>query len=74
MAQHGGGAAGLIAIESKCTEYLTPQFPKFSVRYEPGSPTNAQTSRYGACVKNVVWDKHAHSGSDAWDAAALIDI
>lgn len=30
------GPAGLVAIESRCIEYLTPKKTKFSVRYETG--------------------------------------
>ena len=30
------GPDGLVAIESKCIEYLTPKRPKFSARYETG--------------------------------------
>jgi hypothetical protein len=30
----GQGPSGLVAIESKCTEYLTPKPARFSERYE----------------------------------------
>jgi hypothetical protein len=30
------GAEGLVGIESKCLEYLTPKMPKFSDRYQTG--------------------------------------
>jgi hypothetical protein len=55
------GSSGLVAIESKCTEYLSPKVPKFSERYKTDIQDERRSgSWFGEMLRLQAADEHTY--------------